>query len=450
MKDRHLKHLDSEALERWLSQDNDEGRSESLLHLLSTCPECYRAGGYILDLYRAGALPLVFSRIDLALARSRAEAPGLWEELSPLRFLEQSRRVQVDPRFRSWGLGELLCRKSRETAPESASQAVELAELSVIIAEGLQDGEPVEDHWVYELRALAWAHLGNARRVQGDLRSAKEAFSLLDQWWDAGFRDVGDPLDYEAELQLLKVSLLAAERCFPEGLRILDSILRPYLKDPESQDPHLAGRAMVQKAFTLAEMGEPETSISLLREASPLLDVRRDARLVLCVRYNLLENLTRLSRFEEARQGLTEVQRLCREWGKPLDHIRLRWVEARIAAGLGEREQAVAALDEVRLQFLSLEIAYDTALASLELAVLYLEDGRTAEVKELALALVPVFQSQDVHREALAALAVFQSAALVEAATAELAREIVNYLERARHEPGLLFRSERQERAGGV
>lgn len=443
MKDRHLKHLDSEALDRWLSQDNDEGRSESLLHLLATCPECHRVGGYILDLYQADAIPLVFSRIDLALARSRVDAPGLWEELAPLRFAEQSRRVQTDPRYRSWGLGELLCKRSREIASESAAEAVELAELAVLVSNGLQEGEPVEDHWMYELRALAWAHLGNARRVQGDLRTAKEAFSLSDQWWDAGSREVGDPLDYEPELQLLKVSLLTAERHFQEGFQILDSIIQPYLEDAEHRGQHLAGRAMVMKAFALAEMGEPEASISLLREASPLLDPRRDARLVLCARYNLLENLTRLGRFEEAREGLLEVRSLLREWGKPLDHIRLRWVEGRIAAGVGERELAAAALDEVRQQFLFLKIAYDTALVSLELAVLYLEDERTAEVKELALALVPVFQSQDVHREALAALAVFQSAALVEAATAELAREVADYLEKARHEPGLAFRGER-------
>lgn len=69
----------------------------------------------------------------------------------------------------------------------------------------------------------------------------------------------------------------------------------------------------------------------------------------------------------------------------------------------------------------------------------YLAAEQTREVKELAREMAPVFQAQGVHREALAALRLFCQAAEKEAATLDLARRLVDYLERARHDPGLRF-----------
>jgi hypothetical protein len=77
--------------------------------------------------------------------------------------------------------------------------------------------------------------------------------------------------------------------------------------------------------------------------------------------------------------------------------------------------------------------------ALLEEAVLLLDQNRTAEVKALARSLATVFEAEEVHREALAALRLFHKAAEREAATAELARRVLRYLFRARHDQGLPF-----------
>jgi len=106
---------------------------------------------------------------------------------------------------------------------------------------------------------------------------------------------------------------------------------------------------------------------------------------------------------------------------------------------MGKKEKAISALTWVREEFASRGIAYDVALSTLELAVLYLEEGWTAKVKELARQMAPIFKAQGVHREALAALQLFRDAAERETATAELARRVVDYLCRARHNPGLKF-----------
>ena len=86
-------------------------------------------------------------------------------------------------------------------------------------------------------------------------------------------------------------------------------------------------------------------------------------------------------------------------------------------------------------------MSYDVALALLEESVLLLEEGRTAEVKQLAQELTGVFESKGVHREALAALRVFQEAVERQAATADLTRRILGYLFRARYDQGLRFKA---------
>ena len=76
---------------------------------------------------------------------------------------------------------------------------------------------------------------------------------------------------------------------------------------------------------------------------------------------------------------------------------------------------------------------------TLDLAHLYLEAGRAAEVRTLAAEMLDVFLSRDIHRQALAALAVFQKAAELDNATPGLVQEISSYLVRARKNPGLRF-----------
>jgi hypothetical protein len=114
-------------------------------------------------------------------------------------------------------------------------------------------------------------------------------------------------------------------------------------------------------------------------------------------------------------------------------------IDALIAAGLGRTAEALSLLAHARQQFADRNMGYDVALALLEEAALLLDEGRTAEVKALTRDLPAVFEAEEVHREALAALRLFHEAAEREAATAELARRVLRYLFRARHDEGFRF-----------
>lgn len=125
------KHLDAVTLEHLLAADRTAKQTEQLLHVLAVCSRCREVGGWLLELHQANALPPVFGPIDAALARSRAEAPRLLEELLPLAPEERLARLHADPRFVSWGLCELLVRRSCETAAQEAAEAVHLGDLAV-------------------------------------------------------------------------------------------------------------------------------------------------------------------------------------------------------------------------------------------------------------------------------------------------------------------------------
>jgi tetratricopeptide (TPR) repeat protein len=346
------KHLDAVALERLLAVDRSEEQNEQLFYLLAACPVCREAGGWLLELHQAHALPPVFGLIDAALARSRAEAPRLLEELASLDPEARLAHLQADSRFVSWGLCELLVRESRRTAPESASDAVNLADLAVHGADMISEGELFEEKWIYQLRSLAWAGLANAYKVQGDLSQAERSFEMSDSWWEAGTAGIGDALGYEPIRLVLKAPLRMAQRRFPEAIKLLDQAFALYLEgQSEHQDPHLAGRTLVSKAGALIEMGESESAIKTLKRADRLIDPERDPRLVLCIRHNLVDNLSKVGRHTEAADLLPELRELAAAHGGALDHLRLRWVEGRVAAGLGEHERAHQLLNGVRHTF---------------------------------------------------------------------------------------------------
>jgi hypothetical protein len=108
-------------------------------------------------------------------------------------------------------------------------------------------------------------------------------------------------------------------------------------------------------------------------------------------------------------------------------------------AGLERREEARVAFEQARREFAARRNGYDAALVSLEIAVLDLEDGRMAEVRAEAEGLLGILRAHGLHQEAMAALGLFCRAAAAERATPAMARRVLEYMERARHDPRMRF-----------
>ncbi len=364
-------------------------------------------------------------------ALQRAEAPELLKELH--RFPAERRQIVIcnSPRFHHFGLCELLLERSEEEWFRSATTARNEAELAVAVAENLEAGKH-DIRVISDLRAKSWACLGNANRILSDFRTA-----------EANFRDAVDHLEKgtgsPSETTFLgesRVALYLAQRKYEKADAIADEMARVYR---QIGDSHLLGRILIRKGTSRLHQGKNETAIRLLVQGLRLVDQQRDPRLFLVGQHNLLFLQVEEGRLDGVQELLKKVRAGYTRFEDRLSLIRLRWVEGKIALKEGDRYTAEMHLNEARQRFLEEGIGYDTALVSMELAMIYAEQGRNSELKVLAAAMVPIFQSRDIHEEALAALVLFHQAAESEAVTLTLVGRLARYLEKAQSQPGLKF-----------
>ncbi len=361
----------------------------------------------------------------------RREAPPLVTEL--LAYPQRERQVLArnSGRFQTLAVCELLIDQSFEEGFRDNARSVELAELGLLIA-GLLDEERYGFSVVRDLEARAWAFLGNARRIAFDLAGAEEALANAERVAEEGS---ADPLE-EARILDLRASLLSDQGRFEQAAELLDAVIDIY---EDLREPHRKGRAMVSKGVFLGYAGWPEEAIRQIRRGLGLLDWEREPRLVLMARHNLAWFLNDCGRSEEAFHQLERFRHTYQEFDDAWTGLRLAWLAGRIAASLGRLDEAERILRDVKLRFLEDGHGYDASLVTLDLAKLYLKEGRNAEVRVLAGEMLTVFLSHDVHRQALAALSVFQRAAEHDTATPHLVQEIADYLRRARRNPRLRF-----------
>jgi transcriptional regulator with XRE-family HTH domain len=361
---------------------------------------------------------------SLPRAEDRLRAGDLFSRLERLDPPIRRGLVRLAEPYQTWALCEQACHASERAASRDLEEAAAWARLAQEIAGRMRGPEA----WRRRLRGYAAAHAANVVRVRGDLDAAAAAFEEAKRLWEsgadpAGVLDRGRMLDLEA-------SLRRAERRFGEALALLDEAVAVG-RSPE--------RAWIKRGFTLEVMGDYEGAVEALLRAAPRLDRQAEPLLWYNQRFNLAAAFVQLGRSAEAAELVPEIRGLAAELGDRIFLLRLTWLEGRIASGLGRRAEALARLAEARRGFEELKMSYDVALALLEEAVLLLEEGRAAEVQTLAHDLTKVFAENGVHREALAALRLFHEAAQREEATAEMARRVLRFLFRARHDPELRF-----------
>lgn len=359
----------------------------------------------------------------------REAAAGLWPRLERRAPGERRAIIEEHPAYCTWAMCELVSAKSVEAAPSSPSNALELAELALVIAKRCTGEEGLRER----AQGYAWFHVANARRAASDLPGSVQALDVAAGLWEAG--SAGDPGLFDKSIVLaLEANIRKAQRRFPEALTRIGEAL-------EANRGALKGKLLLTKAQILRALGDVEGSTEVLRQAVTSTDEEKDPRTALGVRCQFLLNLCLQGRAAEAAPLFDSALSLAAKGGQEVDLVRVAALGGLIAAGLGRSEEAEAAFAEARRRFASLEppLAFDYALVSLDLGLLLLEQGRTAEVRGLAEEMAWIFTSQGVQREALAALELFCHAAEQEAATVSMARRLIRFLHRSKHDPELRF-----------
>lgn len=361
------------------------------------------------------------------LRRDRARAPELFAELMRHPVSRQRVFIQNTRRFQTWGLAEFLLERASEAWLSDPRRAEDLAELAVEVSSQLE-ASFYGAGLIKDIAARSWSYVANARRIGSDLHGADESMKTA----EADLREgTGDPLE-RARILDLKASLRCDQRRFKEAEKLLERSISIYQK---AEDAHMAGRSMIKLAKVLNEGGTPERATEALEKAVGLIDPKREPRLDLLARHNLVCNLTESDRYMEAQALLAKSRDLYREHGDPSMQLRYLWLQGQIAQGLGQLDQAEATFLKARAGFNEQGMTYDAALVSLELATTYAQQGRTAEIKGLAQEMLPVFQSLDIRREATATLILFEQAAKAEKLTLAMVREIASKLKQSLTQP---------------
>ena len=353
---------------------------------------------------------------------ARREAEALWARLRKVPQQDRRDLVAILPALQTVPLAAQICEASVRAAADDAGKALELAQLAVFIAERV----PGEESLRSRAQGYCWAYVANARRVAEDFDGADEAFSLTWHLWRAGAQSVCEILQ-EWRLLSLEASLRRAEQRFPRALELLE-----LARAASEENPLAVSRILLKKEHVSSVMGDIEGALVALAEAVPFVEAARDRDLLFALRFNMADDLFRLERYAEATELLPCVRELALERCNELDFIRVLWLQSKLKAGQGQVEEGVAGLEQVRQDFLDRDRPYDAALASLDLAVLWLQTERTTEVRGLAVEMEAIFKAKKIHREALAALSLFCESAKRECATVELAKRAIMVIERLR------------------
>lgn len=362
--------------------------------------------------------------VDEALAR----VEGLWERFQSLAPELRRPVLEASRSYRDWPFLVRLCEESANLAPHHPGEALELARLAVHAAR--RRLRPGDKPWRSRLEGYATAFEANAHRVAGNLKAADRAFAGAWQLW----RDGADPVGRLSKARLLD---LEASLRRDEG-RFVTALAR-LAEARELAAPSEAGRLLVSKSAVLEGMGDYEGSLAALEQAAGAMEAERQPRNFFGLRYNQAKSLCQLGRAEAAARLLPEIRQLAERQRNDGDLLKTLWLEALVLAGLGQTAEAVAGLEQVCRDFRQRPLPYDFALAGLDLAFLYREQGRWAEIKHLAKEMVEIFEKEGVYREALAAVLLFQEAAVQQAVSVELIHRLQSYFKQAR--PGVPFDS---------
>jgi tetratricopeptide (TPR) repeat protein len=397
------------------------------LHLLETCRVCaaewkaarpLRVGAGRGDERLEAAEPsaaIAFSpssrRLEDDARRVRSTRKQAQQDLRRLLALPVARReeriINARTRYRSRAFVELLiahCRERVRSAPGEAARLLELVPTCLLWApDGLAAG------WARELHVRGEAHRANALRVAGDLPAAERLFGEVRRRL-ASF-PLADSAVY-AEVASLEASLRWDQARHDQATTLLDQAVLIYQDVGEREG---LARVLIQRASVAQQFDRHDQALADLERARGLVDPQEQAFLYLFTVVGSVPILLDLERYEEAERVLGDAEDAFEAAAEPWWALRFRGLLGRAALGRGELAQAEELLDGARQGLLEQDLPHDAAAASLDLALVYLHQGRTADVRRLCREIGRIFQGCGVERDALATLALLQQATAVEA-----------------------------------
>ena len=443
-------HFGKDEIADFLAGRLDEaGRRRMLLHLMTGCARCRRRLEPLLgEEPWTAAEPVAEELYDEVLIRAGATARSLtkrWKQETvklgrALVLLDQAPGGLGDSKFpyrqaqalHGWPLCEALLRKSYEARFSDPKRMLSLAESAAGVAKHIRLDKYPWPGFVGDLRARAFSELGNALRLNLRFKDAEEAFEAARKYLEQGSGD----LLVSARVMDLEASLRSSQRQLEEAIGLLEEVHHLY---EAAGDSHLAGRALIAMGTNVHYLGQPSEAVKLFERGLALISAEQDSRLYFSTTFNIIDSLACCGEFQQASRLLLQSSLREAFADEPLNLLKLRWVEGKIHAGLGRLATAERAFSQVRQEFLRIGQFYEAALVGMELAAVWLRQGRAAEVQELATEMHEIFDELGVEREAAKAFYFVREACRSQAVNLLLIDRIRVFLERLPWRPGLRF-----------
>jgi tetratricopeptide (TPR) repeat protein len=295
---------------------------------------------------------------------------------------------------------ELMIAMARERRGEEPRESVQFAHLAVSAAEayvraGGEDGD--------DARALAWAELGNAHRICGDLRRAGIAFDHA----RGRMRHSSDPL-VRAEVY----SLEASYRDYRREFVIADRLLRRAVRlERRLGTKDAVVKLQIQRAEIARRTQRYSEAIETLIPALRSIDARRFPRLAVVGIHNLSYCLLQIGALQEGLAILRRFRPAYIAFADPRLRARRAWLEAKALGWAEDLDESEMLLRAVLERFAELDCPYEVAIVHLDLAEICIAQNRWTDVEKIAAALLTICNASGVDTEGIAAIQLLKEAA---------------------------------------
>ena len=411
-------HIPEELLGRFLRAEvSKEEAQRTLRHLLSRCPQCLALSSRMTSELGFTSKPTTWEEAyeqvfaqTLAFATEQEERLaveklrgwGQWADLESATPLERIALVEADPRYYTHGFYQRLLEASRWYIRTDPAEAVDVVRLAILVAERL-DPAVIGEKRIADLRAAAWASLGNARRLASDFEGSRHAFNeawrILEEEGTNAPMDRANVIGLESSYMQDIGEFETAEVSLEEALAIYRGLC----------DRHLEGRTLLKMGDCIGQI-YPERGITRILQALPLIDVTKEPRLELCAQHDLAWFLNDSGKPEEALVILDHARPVYQQFPDKWTQLRLHWLEGRIAANIGDRTEAESIFSHLWDEFRARNLNHELVLVSIDLAEVLVSKGETSRALALVKEFYPIMQAWRLHRYALAAWIVFEKA----------------------------------------
>ncbi|MCP4655113.1 MAG: hypothetical protein GY856_06795 [bacterium] len=322
--------------------------------------------------------------------------------LRDLNLRENSRYCGViltDSRYRNERFCRLFLEECDEIGCGNPPEGRMLADLGIKLA------NLVAQHSQRNMDLLlghAFAVLGSSYRAVGKLTDAEAAYSLA-------VLHYGDrPLD-KADLCRRISYLRMDQRRFEEAMDSVERSIFIYQTEGVLIKRDGLGRALLARGQIFFEMGNPGASVRDLSAALNHIS-QYNSIYYYAAAHNLATALAHVGKPEDlkvALHHLCQAKRLIRG-RQNVPKLKLLWLESIILLRFGCNRRAERLLETARLGLIGLRIPLEAATITLELAGLYLREGRLDDLRSISAEALEMFPEDS---ELFAALSGLVSAA---------------------------------------